>query len=178
MIYGSTQNILAIGITGRKTKVQVNQIAHFYQGDLVKEKMNSPLKVSDVINNAGVRTIGIVILFFMELSQWSKINALCSSGFITIITKYTHYKCYKEEVLCPLKRIKTYLRSTTSQQRLNHLMVLHIHVSFAKDMGLKQVTNNMISKKSEKKEYSGEFVQSSNWILCIYKYVCVDKMQC
>ena len=64
MIYGSTQNILAIGITGRKTKVQVNQIA--------KEKMNSPLKVSDVINNAGVITIGIVILFFMEFISMVK----------------------------------------------------------------------------------------------------------
>ena len=116
--------------------------------------------------------------FLWNLSQWSKINVLCSSGFITIITKYTRYKCYKEEVLCPLKTIKTYLQSTTSQQRLNHLMVLHIHVSFAKDVDLKQVTNNMISKKSEKREYSGEFVQSSNWILRIYKYVCVDKMQC
>ena len=64
MIYGSIQNILAIGITGRKTEVQVNQIAHFYQGDLVKEKMNSPSKVSDVINNAVVITLGSVILFF------------------------------------------------------------------------------------------------------------------
>ena len=39
MIYDSIKNVLAIGITGRKKEDQVNQIAHFYQGDLVKEKM-------------------------------------------------------------------------------------------------------------------------------------------
>ena len=57
-------------------------------------------------------------------------------------------------------------------------MVLHIHLSLAKDMNLIQVANNMISKKSGKKEYSGQFVQSSSWILCIYKYVCIGKMEC
>ena len=54
------------------------------------------------------------------------------------------------------------LRSTTSQQRLNHLMVLHIHVNLVRDMELIQVANNMVSKKLEKKEYSGQFMKSSN----------------
>ena len=64
MIYGSIQNVLAIGITWRKIEDQVNQIAHFYQGDLVKEKMKSPLKVSDVMINARAITIDSVILLF------------------------------------------------------------------------------------------------------------------
>ena len=64
MIYGSIQNVLASGITGSKIEDQVNQITHFYQGDLVKEKMKSPLKVSDVMINARVITIDSVILFF------------------------------------------------------------------------------------------------------------------
>ena len=34
MIYGSIQNVLAIGMTGRKMKDQINQIGHFYQGNL------------------------------------------------------------------------------------------------------------------------------------------------
>ena len=42
MIYGSIQNVLAIGITGRKIEDQVNQIAHFYQDDLVKKKKWNP----------------------------------------------------------------------------------------------------------------------------------------
>ena len=64
MIYGSIQNVLTIGITGRKIEDQINQIAYFYQGDLVKERMKSPLKVSDVMINARVITIDIVILLF------------------------------------------------------------------------------------------------------------------
>ena len=57
-------------------------------------------------------------------------------------------------------------------------MVLHIYASLAKDMNLTQDANNMVSKNSEKKEYSGQFAQSSNWKLRIYRYVCVCKMEC
>ena len=64
MIYGSIQNVLAIGIIGRKIEDQVNQTAHFYQDDLVKEKMKSLLKVSDVMINARAITIDCIILFF------------------------------------------------------------------------------------------------------------------
>ena len=45
VIYGSIQNVLAIGITGRKIEDQDKQVAHFYQGDLVKKKINEiPIK--------------------------------------------------------------------------------------------------------------------------------------
>ena len=174
MIYGSIQNVLAIGIKRRKIEDLINQIAHFYQGDLAKEKLKSSLKVSDVMINAGALTIGSVILFFHGIYLNGKKLPLS----VIVVLLNAHYECCKEEVFCSLKKIKTYLRSTTRQQRLNHLMVLHIHINLAKDMDLIQVTIKMISKKSEKKEYSGQFVQNSSWILCIYKYVCVSKIEC
>ena len=44
MICGSIQHVLSIVITGRKMEDQVTQIAHFYQGGLVKEKIKSYFK--------------------------------------------------------------------------------------------------------------------------------------
>ena len=85
MNYWSIQNVLAIGIKRRKIEDQVNQIVPFYQGDLVKEKMTSPLKVSGVMINAGATTIDSVILFFTEFISMVKNNTLCGSGFFTII---------------------------------------------------------------------------------------------
>ena len=67
MIYGSIKNVPAIGITGRKIEYQFNQIAHFYQGDLVKGKMKSHLKFQDVMINARARAIDSYILFFYRI---------------------------------------------------------------------------------------------------------------
>ena len=86
MIYWSIQNVLAIGIKGRKIECQVNQIVPFYQGDIVKEKMASPFKISGVMINArAIKLLTVSFCFLRNLSQWLKITTFCSSGFIKII---------------------------------------------------------------------------------------------
>ena len=40
-----------------------------------------------------------------------------------------------------LKRIKTYLRSTTGEGRLNHLMLLHVHKELADGIDMVEVAN-------------------------------------
>ena len=76
MIHYSIQNVLASSLKGRKTEAQVNQTLYFCQGDLVKEKIKSPLNVSGVMINARAATIDSVILlfFFMEFISMVKNN--------------------------------------------------------------------------------------------------------
>ena len=50
-----------------------------------------------------------------------------------------------ERSFSALRRIKTYLRSTMSQARLNHLMVLHYHQDFTDSLDIKLVANDFIS---------------------------------
>ena len=50
---------------------------------------------------------------------------------------------------------------------LSHLTVLHIHKKLVKEKDPTQVSNNIVLRKSERKEYFGKFVQNSNWILHI-----------
>ena len=44
-----------------------------------------------------------------------------------------------------LRRLKTYLRSTMSQERLNSLMILHVHKDYTDNMALSDVANYFIS---------------------------------
>ena len=41
-----------------------------------------------------------------------------------------------------MRRIKTYLRSTMSQERLNHIMILHIHKELTDTLDLNYVGND------------------------------------
>lgn len=43
-----------------------------------------------------------------------------------------------------LRRVKTYLRSTMSQDRLNHLMILHVHKERTDGLDLKAVATEFI----------------------------------
>ena len=42
-------------------------------------------------------------------------------------------------------RVKTYLRATMTQERLNHMMVLHVHKDSTDSLDLKKAVNEFIS---------------------------------
>ena len=57
-------------------------------------------------------------------------------------------------VLC---RIKYYLRSTITQQRLNHLMILNIHKEALDDMDLKSIANEFVQGNEHRLSVLGNF---------------------
>ena len=122
--------------------------------------------------DARARAIDSVILFFYRIYlNGKKLTLSVVVVLLQLLLKMGTTNSIRKRFFCSLKRINTYLRSTTSQ-RLNHLMLLHIHLNLAKDLDVRQVANNTVLKKSVKND---QFVQSLNWILRIYKYVIVLK---
>ena len=51
-----------------------------------------------------------------------------------------------EHSFSALRRVKTYLRSTMSQKRLNDSMVLHIHQESVDDLDLKAIGNEFVAE--------------------------------
>ena len=56
-----------------------------------------------------------------------------------------------------LKRVKTYLRSTTGDSRLNHLMMLHVHKDRTDALTLVDVANEFVGEKENWKHLFGKF---------------------
>ena len=49
-----------------------------------------------------------------------------------------------ERSFSTLRRVKTYLRSTMCQDRLNYLMILHVHKERTDALDLKEVANEFV----------------------------------
>ena len=62
-----------------------------------------------------------------------------------------------ERSFSALKRVKTYLRSTTTDSRLNNLLVLHIHKDAVDKLDLKTIANIFIDKYDSRKNIFGQF---------------------
>ena len=61
-----------------------------------------------------------------------------------------------ERSFSAMRRIKTYLRSTMSQGRLNATMVLHVHKMLTDGLDLKSICKDFISKSDYRKtKFSG-----------------------
>ena len=62
-----------------------------------------------------------------------------------------------ERSFSALKRVKTYLRSTTTDSRLNNLLVLHIHKDAVDKLDLKTIANIFTDKYDSRKNIFGQF---------------------
>ena len=61
----------------------------------------------------------------------------------------------KERVFSVLKRVKTYLRNSKVQSRLNHVMLMNIHKEETKIMSLAGVANEFAAKYERRREDFG-----------------------
>lgn len=62
-----------------------------------------------------------------------------------------------ERSFSALRRVKTYLRTTMTQLRLNNLMMLHIHKDRTDSMNLDEVANDFIDRKETRVALFGKF---------------------
>ena len=62
-----------------------------------------------------------------------------------------------ERSFSALKRVKTYLRSTTGDSRLNHLMMLHVHKDRTDALTLVDVANDFVGEKENRKQLFSKF---------------------
>ena len=56
-----------------------------------------------------------------------------------------------------LNRVNPYLRSTTADSRLNHLMTLHVHKGRTDAATPVDVANDFVGEKENRKQLFGEF---------------------
>lgn len=75
-------------------------------------------------------------------SMYSEIVTLLNLILVMPATNAT-----SERSFSALRRVKTYLRTTMTQERLNHLMVLHVHRESTDAMDLREIANDFVSYK-------------------------------
>ena len=60
-----------------------------------------------------------------------------------------------ERVFSTLKNVKTYLRNSMGQERLNHAMVLRVHKKETEKMSLASIANEFASRNERRKNDFG-----------------------
>ena len=62
-----------------------------------------------------------------------------------------------ERSFSAMRRVKSYLRSTMKQERLNHLMLLHVHKELTDTLNLADVANDFVSSCDNRLRVFGKF---------------------
>ena len=65
-----------------------------------------------------------------------------------------------ERSFTALRRVKTYLRATTGDERLNYLMTLHVHRDRTDTIDLVAAANQFVGKQENRRQLFGTFTSN------------------
>ena len=138
-------------------------VLSFYKSDFDPLLLSTHLQIfSQTFKPVGKVCVSDLLSFFRgctpgQLDLMSQVSKLVG---LLLVMPATNAE--SERTFSAVRRIKTYLRSTMSQQRLNHLMLLHVHKSYTDDLYLVNVANGFIANNEHRKHFFGPEFKSSD----------------
>ena len=142
-MYKHLQELLLKAACGKDFVSKLEFITTFYGEDINSSVLQVQLELfntylnSKEFNNDGSFTILQIRDCFCKLSPAARASMSESATILKLLMVMPATNAVSERNASALRRIKTYLRSTCSQKRLNHLMTLHIHKDYTDNLPLK-----------------------------------------
>ena len=146
-VYQSIQELLLKAVAGKDHDEELAKVMAVYADtDLQQYKLEAQLSLlPEVVQAMGYDTsqfdIADLLDFFQSLGNARKLllSEICTLGKLMLVMPATN--AVSERSFSALKRLQTYLRSTTGEGRLNHPMLLHIHKELADGIDIVEVAN-------------------------------------
>jgi len=104
-------------------------------------------------------SIKACITFLQELSLPARTYFSEVVKVVQLILVMPATNAVSERSFSTMRRIKSYLRSTMRQDRLNHLMTLHIYQDKLDSLDLVSVANDFVSLNEHRRTFFGTFAQ-------------------
>lgn len=136
----------------------LKKTVEFFKTDFNVAGLKTQLELFSSIDNT-VREGGITAILNWAKSL-SRVERSLFSEIIVIIRLLLVMpatNAVSERGFSAMRRIKSFLRSTMSQQRLNHLMVLSVHKEKCDKLKLSEIANDFVSGNENRLNALGYF---------------------
>jgi len=138
---------------------ELQKITDFYKDDLNSSSLSVQLTnfgshFDDVTSTV---TLQDCLQYLRQLSDEARCfySEVCQMVKLLLIMPATN--AYSERSFSMMRRLKTYLRSTMGQSRLNHIMILHMYKEQLDNLDLVSVVNQFISGSKHRFDYLSNF---------------------
>ena len=108
---------------------------------LRKLEVTNVRTIAEVFNGVGITK-----------QMFSEVDKLLRLYFTVPVTT-----CTAERSFSCLRRIKTYLRSSMTEERLNNVILLHVHKDETDQLDLEEVASTFISANDRRRSFFGSF---------------------
>ena len=146
-IYQNLQELIIKACLGEDFTSELDIVTEIYGDDLSHQQLHTQLLLLKPLfaSHQGPLYMKDITQRLSELSIPERVAFSSVWIAMKLLLVMPATNATSERSFSALRRVKTYLRSTMSQQRLNNLMVLHIHKEKTENLDLKQVCQEFVS---------------------------------
>ena len=162
-VYSNLEQVLLKTIEGVDVTAELGFVCDFYKDDLDLELLKAQLLTfrTEFLHALGKQTTKPDILdirdFFCSLSSGQQALLSQVGTVLQLVLIMPATNATSERSFSTLRRVKTYLRNTMSQQRMNNLMLLHVHKDIVDSLELECVANDFVADSEHRLKIFGRF---------------------
>ena len=149
-VYRNMQQVFMNALNGKPFSKEIDEVMKTFGDDLNKIELEAQLQNLRCYSEEPVVNVHELVSFLQNLSQSQKrfMPQVVILSKLLLVMPATN--AVSERSFSALKRVKTYLRSTTTNKRLNHLMLLHVHKDRTDTIDINNVGNEFVFKDNRK----------------------------
>ena len=157
-LYSNLETLLVNAANNEKFDEEFKFVVDFYKDDFDADQLRMQLDIlSANFPHESVHNLHDVMPYLKEISpvQRSLMSEVCKLASLILVMPATN--AVSERSFSALRRLKSYLRSTMTQVRLNNLMLLHVHKSLTDNLSCKDVATDFVSGSSHREAIFGKY---------------------
>ncbi len=157
-IYRGLEDLLVKAANGNNYSDELEYVTSVYGSDINGCNLDMQLKtLGNTISIPEVLTIHAIVKHLTKLSTAEKtlLDQVVLVAKLLLVMPATN--ATSERSFSAMRRLKTYLRSTMGQERLNNLMILHVHKNVTDNLDLLDVAKNFVSVNESRLAQFGKF---------------------
>jgi hypothetical protein len=143
-----------IGVCDEAT---LKNVTDHFRDDLQADKLQRQLMLlQDVCEGTDIKTVhDVVSVFRRDTSGMTSMLLDEVAKLVKLFLVLPSSSCSAERSFSTLRRLKTYLRSTMTAERLNSVTVLHIHKELTADLNIDQLIKEFVSANDARRAIFG-----------------------
>ena len=158
-LYSNLEQLLLKAVCKENYSSEFDFVTKFYGPDLNVHALEMQLQIfaTNFIMEGKKTSIKDILKYLRNISsaQRALLSEICIIAKLILVMPSTN--AVSERSFSALRRVKTYLRSTMKQTRLNHLMILHVHKDITDSLNLNDIGNEFVRCSEHRLSVFGHF---------------------
>ena len=158
-IYSNLESLLVSAANSQTFNDQFTEVVAFYGDDFDSSQLSAQLQNFGTFFSGNAEKVSLhdclVALQDMSSTQKEFFSEICTLARLILVMPATN--AASERSFSTMRRLKTYLRSTMRQSRLNHLMLLNINKQKIDNLDINIIADEFVQGSEHRLRFFGKF---------------------